>query len=100
MGLTIGAIYRWGPEVFTFIYGKWVGLITSSILMAFAQAIFVYAMSFGSGKLLALGGNTGSFIYDVSRSFLRNDLTSCVFPVFHRPRAQSFRWLSRHQILQ
>jgi len=34
--------------------------------MATAQAAWVYAWSFFSGELLALGGNSGIFIYDVS----------------------------------
>lgn len=35
--------------------------------MATAQALWVYVWSFKSGELLALGGNSGVFIYDVSR---------------------------------
>ena len=65
VGLTIGHIYRSGPESFTFLYEKWVGFVTASILMSVLQAVFVYAMSFKEGRLLALGGNSGNFIYDV-----------------------------------
>lgn len=72
MGLTSGAIYRWGPQVFTFIYSKWVGLVTASVLMSVVQGVFVYAMSFGNDRLLALGGNTGNFIYDVNHPLLQN----------------------------
>ncbi|KAK7463541.1 erg24, C-14 sterol reductase [Stygiomarasmius scandens] len=64
LGLTTGWIYRFGPESFTFLYEKWIGFVTASVLMSVAQAIFVYVMSFQEGKLLALGGNTGNFIYD------------------------------------
>jgi hypothetical protein len=50
----------------TVFYEKWVGFVTAAALMAFVQAIYVYAASFGEGRLLALGGNSGNFIYDVS----------------------------------
>lgn len=40
--------------------------MTAGLLMSIVQAIAVYIMSFGEGKLLALGGNSGNFIYDVS----------------------------------
>jgi len=64
VGLTIGQIIRSGPESFTFLYEKWVGFVTASILMSVLQAAFVYVLSFQEGKLLALGGNSGNFIYD------------------------------------
>jgi delta14-sterol reductase len=65
LGVTTGIILRNGPEAFTFIYNKWVGLVTAALAMSVVQAIYVYAASFRSGKLLALGGNSGNFIYDV-----------------------------------
>lgn len=65
LGITSGYIFRYGPESFTFLYEKWVGFTTASVLMATAQGIYVYAASFRQGKLLALGGNSGNFIYDV-----------------------------------
>ncbi|KAF8071825.1 ERG4/ERG24 ergosterol biosynthesis protein [Lyophyllum atratum] len=64
LGLTCGTIYRYGPESFTFLYEKWVGFVTASVLMSVIQALFCYAISFQEGKLLALGGNSGNFIYD------------------------------------
>ncbi|KAF9267816.1 ERG4/ERG24 ergosterol biosynthesis protein [Marasmius fiardii PR-910] len=64
LGITFGIIYRYGPGAFTFLYERWVGFITASVLMSVLQAFFVYAMSFQEGKLLALGGNSGNFIYD------------------------------------
>ena len=33
--------------------------------MSLFQGILWYALSFQEGKLLALGGNSGNFIYDV-----------------------------------
>ena len=70
MGLAIGQIVRSGPESFTFLYEKWVGFYTASLLMSILQAFFVYAMSFRKGKLLALGGNSGNPIYDVCLALL------------------------------
>ncbi|GLB40308.1 putative ERG4 ERG24 ergosterol biosynthesis protein [Lyophyllum shimeji] len=64
LGLACGTIYRYGPQSFTFFYENWVGFVTASIVMSVAQALFCYAMSFQEGKLLALGGNSGNFIYD------------------------------------
>ncbi|KAI0917000.1 hypothetical protein AcW1_007690 [Taiwanofungus camphoratus] len=64
LGLTSGYIWRYGAQSFTFIYEKWVGLVTASILMSVVQGFACYAASFREGALLALGGNTGSFIYD------------------------------------
>ena len=65
LGITSGIIYNYGPGAFTFLYERWIGFVTASILMATLQAIGVYAMSFQEGKLLAVGGNSGNFIYDV-----------------------------------
>ncbi|KAJ8072418.1 erg24, C-14 sterol reductase [Marasmius tenuissimus] len=64
LGLAFGTIYRYGPSSFTFLYERWVGFVTASVLMSVVQALGVYFMSFQDGKLLALGGNSGSFIYD------------------------------------
>ncbi|KAL0954524.1 hypothetical protein HGRIS_003491 [Hohenbuehelia grisea] len=64
LGITTGIIVRYGPEAFTFIYDRWVGFVTASILMSVFQATACYIASFQQGKLLALGGNSGNFIYD------------------------------------
>ncbi|KDQ62213.1 hypothetical protein JAAARDRAFT_30111 [Jaapia argillacea MUCL 33604] len=64
LGLTAGWIVRFGPQSFTFFYERWVGFVTASLLMSVVQALGCYAASFQDNKLLALGGNTGSFIYD------------------------------------
>jgi delta14-sterol reductase len=65
LGVTSGFILRFGPESFTFIYSKWVGFVSAALVMSFLQAIYCYVTSFKHGKLLALGGNSGNFIYDV-----------------------------------
>jgi delta14-sterol reductase len=43
-----------------------VPLLTASLIMATVQSVWVYVWSFFSGELLALGGNSGIFVYDVS----------------------------------
>uniref|UniRef100_D8QIL6 Delta(14)-sterol reductase ERG24 n=1 Tax=Schizophyllum commune (strain H4-8 / FGSC 9210) TaxID=578458 RepID=D8QIL6_SCHCM len=64
LGLTFGYIFQNGPEKFTFIYHHWVGLVTASLIWSTVLALYVYAMSFKKGKLLAEGGNSGNPIYD------------------------------------
>lgn len=65
MGVTAGVILRFGPESFTFLYDKWVGFVTASFVMSIVQSVYCYVSSFFGDKLLALGGNSGNFIYDV-----------------------------------
>lgn len=65
-GITTGIIWTYGIQPLTFIYDNWVGLITASILMSIVQGVACYAASFRKGALLALGGNSGNAIYDVS----------------------------------
>ncbi|KAJ7170767.1 ERG4/ERG24 ergosterol biosynthesis protein [Mycena crocata] len=64
LGLTAGSIYRGGPQAFTFVYEKFVGFITAAMIMSIVQGVACYAASFRHGALLALGGNSGNFIYD------------------------------------
>jgi len=64
LGIVSGVILRYGPESFTFIYDKWVGILTAALVMSFIQSVYVYIASFQPGKLLALGGNSGNVIYD------------------------------------
>ncbi|KAF8440029.1 ERG4/ERG24 ergosterol biosynthesis protein [Boletus edulis BED1] len=64
LGITTGYIIRYGPESFTFLYDKWLGFVTASLIMSIVQAVAVYAFSFREGALLATGGNSGNPIYD------------------------------------
>jgi delta14-sterol reductase len=48
------------------VYDHWAGLNVAGILFAYAVSFWAYAHSFEPGALLALGGNTGNAIYDVS----------------------------------
>ncbi|KAG6369448.1 ERG4/ERG24 ergosterol biosynthesis protein [Boletus reticuloceps] len=64
LGITTGYIIRYGPESFTFLYDKWLGFVTASLIMSIVQAVAVYAGSYREGALLATGGNSGNPIYD------------------------------------
>ncbi|KAI0345721.1 ERG4/ERG24 ergosterol biosynthesis protein [Trametopsis cervina] len=64
LGIAFGMILRFGPQSFTFIYEHWVGLVTASLITSVVQGFGCYIASFGENKLLALGGNSGNFIYD------------------------------------
>ncbi|KIK91773.1 hypothetical protein PAXRUDRAFT_148757 [Paxillus rubicundulus Ve08.2h10] len=64
LGITTGYIMRYGPQSFTFLYQKWIGFVTASLVMSVVQGLAVYAGSFRKGALLALGGNSGNPIYD------------------------------------
>ncbi|KIM25765.1 hypothetical protein M408DRAFT_203827 [Serendipita vermifera MAFF 305830] len=64
MGLVSGLIYSRGPASFTFIYAHWTGILTGAFVNSIVQAVYVYAVSFNDGKLLALGGNSGNHLYD------------------------------------
>ncbi|PIL22612.1 hypothetical protein GSI_15302 [Ganoderma sinense ZZ0214-1] len=64
LGIAVGIVYQKGPEPLTFVYTHWVGLLTASTIMSLVQAFVCYVASFREGALLALGGNTGSHIYD------------------------------------
>jgi len=68
LGIALGVIFTFGPSSFTFIYEHWIGLTTASFIMSIAQAFYVYLASFSGEKLLALGGNSGNFIYDVRQT--------------------------------
>ncbi|CAG8447250.1 8314_t:CDS:2 [Diversispora eburnea] len=54
----------YGSEPLLFISNHFIGLVTASIIVSFVVAFYVYFESFREGKLLALGGNSGIFIYD------------------------------------
>lgn len=58
-----------GQEGLSWLYDHWLGLVNASILMAVFQSVWVYSWSFQSGELLAKGGNSGVFIYDVGIEF-------------------------------
>ncbi|EJT52206.1 C-14 sterol reductase [Trichosporon asahii var. asahii CBS 2479] len=65
LGVVVGILMSpGGIERFTYLYDHWVPLLTASLVMATAQALWVYFWSFKSGELLALGGNSGIFCYD------------------------------------
>ena|SRR6266404_3869546 len=100
LGLSTGYILRFGVESFTFFYDHWVGFVSAALSMSFFQGVLWYALSFQGGKLLALGGNSGNFIYDV-RGVDRDVFYYLrVSKVLHWPRAESHCRISGYQIVQ
>ena len=95
LGAVIGYIYSNGPESFTFLYERWTGFITASLLMSVIQGLYCYISSFYGEKLLALGGNSGNFIYDVGILPFPLYKASLMFvpSVLHRPSVESFHWI-------
>jgi hypothetical protein len=91
-----------GQEGLSWLYDHWLGLVNASILMAIFQSVWVYMWSFQSGELLAKGGNSGVFIYDVGggsavleESYLRTNIAR-PRPVLHGPTTQPHAsWVSR-----
>jgi delta14-sterol reductase len=55
-----------GLKPLEWVYDHYTALAFASIVFSYAISLAVYIGSFGEGKLLALGGNTGNPIYDVS----------------------------------
>ncbi|KAF9517250.1 hypothetical protein BS47DRAFT_1340003 [Hydnum rufescens UP504] len=64
IGLTLGTIIRGGSQSFTWIYEHFLGLVTASIVYSILQTAVLYFWSFKEDKLLALGGNSESHIYN------------------------------------
>lgn len=67
--LIFGSLYflkDYGLKPLEFAYDHYVGLAFASIIFSYAISLGCYLGSFGEGKVLALGGNTGNPIYDVS----------------------------------
>ena len=70
LGISVGILMQpGGIELFTWLYDHWIPLVSASLAMATFQAFFFYLNSFRSGELLALGGNSGVFVYDVSPTY-------------------------------
>ncbi|KAJ9118191.1 hypothetical protein QFC22_004095 [Naganishia vaughanmartiniae] len=53
-----------GQELLSWLYDRWLGLLTAAFVNSILQAVAVYWQSFYSGELLAKGGNSGNFVYD------------------------------------
>ena len=83
LGLTTGYIVRFGVESFTFFYDHWVGFVSAALSMSFLQGVLWYALSFQEGKLLAVGGNSGNFIYDVRLVIAMSSSTINTFRKFY-----------------
>ncbi|ODN79893.1 hypothetical protein L202_03785 [Cryptococcus amylolentus CBS 6039] len=65
LGIITGLLVQpGGVQAFTWLHDHFVPLLSAALAMATFQATWVYAYSFFSGELLALGGNSGNVIYD------------------------------------
>ena len=47
------------------VYDNYVPLMTASILFSTALTLYLYATSYAKGAVLAQGGNTGYWLYDM-----------------------------------
>jgi Delta14-sterol reductase len=70
IGLALGTIIRGGSQSFTWIYEHFLGLVTASIVYSILQTAVLYFWSFKEDKLLALGGNSESHIYNVCQPLI------------------------------
>lgn len=67
LGISVGILLQpGGIHLYSWLYDHFLQLASASLVMSAFQATWVYAYSYYSGELLALGGNSGIFIYDVS----------------------------------
>ena len=64
----------------SFVYHHYLSFVTSAVLLSFILSVYLYARSFRSSSLLAIGGNSGSFFYDF---FIGRELN---------PRVGAFDW--------
>ena len=74
LGIVGGTILNFGPASFTFLYEHFLGFITVTAGFSYITALLLHYSSYKGAKMAALGGNSGSFIYDVS---LECCLTKC-----------------------
>lgn len=78
-GISLGiALLPNGAETYSWLYDHWIGLLTAALANSIFQGLWVYLWSFKSGELLALGGNSGNVVYDVSPERLSFGLQSCL----------------------
>jgi hypothetical protein len=64
--ITVMSLRGQGFGLFVWIKSHFADMALFSIVFAFFVSFFVYFRSFIGNKMLALGGNTGNPIYDVS----------------------------------
>ncbi|KAJ7451157.1 ERG4/ERG24 ergosterol biosynthesis protein [Mycena latifolia] len=82
LGLTLGTIHRCGPELFTFLHDNFVGFVTA----------YCYASSFRPGALLAIGGDSGNFVYDIIGRELNPSIGSFDIKTFNELRPGMILW--------
>lgn len=57
------AYFYFGVPI-TFVYDHFLALAMAATVFSFILAVYLYLKSFEPGALLALGGNSGNFVYD------------------------------------
>ncbi|EGG12616.1 uncharacterized protein MELLADRAFT_114812 [Melampsora larici-populina 98AG31] len=62
--LTAITLWKLGSWPFIYVVDHYVEFITASLIMSVTQAFYCYWSSFRKDRILALGGNSGNFIYD------------------------------------
>lgn len=80
--ITVMALRGQGLSIFVWIKVHFADMALFSIIFSFIVSFFVYFRSFIGNKLLALGGNTGNPIYDVSDIcfiYISCQFISCVY---------------------
>eukprot|EP01127_Copromyxa_protea_P001766 TRINITY_DN11687_c0_g1_i1.p1 TRINITY_DN11687_c0_g1~~TRINITY_DN11687_c0_g1_i1.p1 ORF type:complete len:421 (+),score=94.03 TRINITY_DN11687_c0_g1_i1:17-1279(+) len=65
ISIAFGGSFVLGVLDIGWLYDNYLPLITASCITSIALSIYLYASSFGKGKLLVEGGNTGYPLYDL-----------------------------------
>lgn len=95
--LTALTLWQFGSSPFIYVTQHYLELITASLMMSVLQACYCYWSSFRSGRILALGGNSGHVIYDVRLPRLFFLLIPSTFLIFQVTDIQS--WVQKKKIL-
>jgi hypothetical protein len=99
IGLASGIIIRSGPQSFTWIYEHFLGLVTASIVYSTLQSLALYVWSFKGDKVLALGGNSESHIYNFRQYLIILCVCSHGILVLDRKGTKSYDWVVGPQVL-
>jgi hypothetical protein len=67
--MTVMGLRGQGTAIFTWVKQHFSDMVLFGVVFSFIVSFGVYAFSFVGNKMLALGGNTGNPIYDVSFFF-------------------------------
>ena len=62
--VVFAAAYFYFKVPVSFVYVHYLALASAAVIFSFILSVYLYARSFRKGSLLALGGNSGNFVYD------------------------------------